>query len=190
MCNVILVQVAGGSKAPGKRFSGSKGLVPRTKGHQSGTRSAKSLTTTGGCVQRLRILPVTDAGTAPARPRAGTPGADNNEASRRFWLQSHNSPSLPPAMSSADTSNCVASIISSFANGLDIFKRLRERRRKKKTKKVHTQPDPKSGNELKFSNSLRRGPAEIQTHYERNYGAAGERFAKGDGERSSTKISE
>ncbi|OCK99495.1 uncharacterized protein K441DRAFT_538868 [Cenococcum geophilum 1.58] len=83
-------------------------------------------------------------------------------------------------MSSADTCNCVASITSSFANGLDIFKRLRERRRKKKTKRVRTQPDPKSGNELKLGNSLRRGPAEIQTHYERNYGAAGERFAKGD----------
>ncbi|OCK78628.1 hypothetical protein K432DRAFT_331697 [Lepidopterella palustris CBS 459.81] len=82
-------------------------------------------------------------------------------------------------MSNADVSNCVSLIIHAFTNGLDIFKRLRERRRRKKNK-VQAQPDPSSGDELQLSNSLRKGPLDIQTHYERNYEAVGERFAKGD----------
>lgn len=86
--------------------------------------------------------------------------------------------------SEGEVSNCVSNLIHAFTNGLDIFKRLRERRRKRKHRKHNkTKPDPASNAELQLSNSLRRGPLEIQSSYEQHYRKAGDRFAKGDGER-------
>ena len=79
----------------------------------------------------------------------------------------------------------VLAIVGAFTNGLDVFKRLRERRRRRKsTKKPHratpAQIEP-SGDELQLSNSLRQNPVDIQRHYETNYAAVGEKFAQGDG---------
>ncbi|KAL0260092.1 hypothetical protein SLS55_005837, partial [Diplodia seriata] len=78
----------------------------------------------------------------------------------------------------------VLAIVGAFTNGLDVFKRLRERRRRRKsTKKPHratpAQIEP-SGDELQLSNSLRQNPVDIQRHYETNYAAVGEKFAQGD----------
>ncbi|KAL1632996.1 hypothetical protein SLS58_011253 [Diplodia intermedia] len=78
----------------------------------------------------------------------------------------------------------VLAIVGAFTNGLDVCKRLRERRRRRKsTKKPHratpAQLEP-SGDELQLSNSLRQNPVDIQRHYETNYAAVGEKFAQGD----------
>ncbi|KAF2814817.1 uncharacterized protein BDZ99DRAFT_494712 [Mytilinidion resinicola] len=84
-----------------------------------------------------------------------------------------------------DVSNCVNSIVHAFTDGFAVFRRLREKRRRKKSRKAGAgaggvRPDARAGAELRLSNSLRKGPADIQTQYERNYGVVGERFAKGD----------
>jgi len=81
------------------------------------------------------------------------------------------------------TDSCVVSLIAAFSSGLDVFKKLRERRRdKRKTRRSRTRkaPQEKSGDELQLSKSLRRGPVDIQNEYERHYRAKGERFAVGD----------
>ncbi|KAF2501398.1 hypothetical protein BU16DRAFT_197728 [Lophium mytilinum] len=85
----------------------------------------------------------------------------------------------------SDVSNCVDSIVHAFTDGFAVFRRLREKRRRKKSRKAGAgaagvQLDARDGAELRLSNSLRRGPADIQTQYERSYGVVGERFAKGD----------
>lgn len=86
--------------------------------------------------------------------------------------------------SEANVSGCVSNLIQAFTNSLDVFKRLRERRRKRKHSKQQSAAEKArqySGDELQLSNSLRRGPQDIQDVYEKCYGRAGERFAKGDG---------
>ncbi|KAF2121802.1 hypothetical protein BDV96DRAFT_681872 [Lophiotrema nucula] len=80
----------------------------------------------------------------------------------------------------SNVSSSVSNLIHAFTNGLDIFKRFRERRRKRKSKHHKTKEDPTSGAELQLSNSLRRGPADIQSNYEKHLSKAGDRFAKGD----------
>jgi hypothetical protein len=79
-----------------------------------------------------------------------------------------------------DVSNCVSNLIHAFTDGLNIFKRLRERRRKRKSKKRKEEEGRRESAELLLSNSLRRGPKDIQERYEKCYGDKGERFAKGD----------
>lgn len=80
-----------------------------------------------------------------------------------------------------EVSDCVSGLINAFTNSLDIFKRIRERRRKRRSKRHKGHSEQASGAELQLSNSLRRGPLDIQESYEKNYGKAGDRFAKGDG---------
>ncbi len=81
-----------------------------------------------------------------------------------------------------DVANCVHNLIESFTNGLNIFKRLRERRRKHKARKQDQTPEPINSAELQLSNSLRRGPQDLEEKYEECYGqkGMGRRFAKGD----------
>lgn len=81
------------------------------------------------------------------------------------------------------TDSCVGSLISAFTSGLDVFKKLRERKREKKSKKARAQTpalQEKSGEELRLSKSLRRGTADIQGEYEKHYRGYGEQFAVGD----------
>jgi hypothetical protein len=82
--------------------------------------------------------------------------------------------------SGGDVSNCVSNLIHAFTDGLNIFKKLRERRRKRKSKKAREKEGKDEGAELQLSNSLRRGPKDIQDKYERCYGEKGEKFARGD----------
>ncbi|KAJ4350991.1 hypothetical protein N0V95_004225 [Ascochyta clinopodiicola] len=79
-------------------------------------------------------------------------------------------------------SNCVNNLIEAFTNGLNIFKRLRERRRKHKSRKQEQAPEPVNSAELQLSNSLSRGPQDLAMRYEECYGQSGmgRRFAKGD----------
>ncbi|GAB7363342.1 hypothetical protein MBLNU230_g3623t1 [Neophaeotheca triangularis] len=81
-------------------------------------------------------------------------------------------------MSDSSVSNCVLSIVTSFTNGLDVLKRLRERKwHRKQSKNV----PKKSGNEeLLLSRSLRRGPEDISREYQRSIHAAGHHYAVGD----------
>lgn len=81
-----------------------------------------------------------------------------------------------------DVSNCVHNLIDAFTNGLNIFKRLRERRRKHKARKQIQTPEPVNSAELQLSDSLRRGPQDLAVRYEECYGqrGMGPRFAKGD----------
>lgn len=81
-----------------------------------------------------------------------------------------------------DVNKCVNNLIEAFANGLDIFKRLRERRRKHKARKESQAPEPINSAELQLSNSLRRGPQDLAERYDECYSQAGmgRRFATGD----------
>jgi hypothetical protein len=74
-------------------------------------------------------------------------------------------------MAAQSTDSCVLTLIGSFLNGLDVFKKLR-----KKKKKTNAD-DPES----RLTRSLQRGPIDIRQEYERNYAVQGERFRKGDG---------
>lgn len=89
-------------------------------------------------------------------------------------------------MAHPDVSDSIFSIIAAFTSGLDVFKKVRDRRGKQKSKKG-AKADKKSGEELKLSQSLRQGPRDIQHEYDRSYAALGERFAKGDGKTGSSR---
>ncbi|CBX98019.1 hypothetical protein LEMA_P094280.1 [Plenodomus lingam JN3] len=81
----------------------------------------------------------------------------------------------------AKVSSCIMEIIHAFQNGLNIFKRLRERRKKRRPRKGSQAPDPTTSAELQLSKSLRRGPEELtETYAQCYYSGMGPQFAKGD----------
>ncbi|PVI06905.1 hypothetical protein DM02DRAFT_667051 [Periconia macrospinosa] len=82
----------------------------------------------------------------------------------------------------AEVSSCVQNIILAFTDGLNVFKRLKERRKRKKNKHKGSGDvrDVTSEAESQLSNSLKRGPLELRDRYERGYGEKGQVFAKGD----------
>jgi hypothetical protein len=91
-------------------------------------------------------------------------------------------PSVPGQ--EGEVSHCVSSLIQAFSNGINIFKRLRERRQKHKARKQNQALESANSAELQLSNSLRRGPMELAEKYEECYMQRnmGRRFAKGDRE--------
>jgi hypothetical protein len=92
-------------------------------------------------------------------------------------------------MAPADVSTSVGSIISSFLNGLDVFKKLREKRRAKKRSKQNDATQKKrAADEMQLSQSLRQGPVDIEAEYARNLQLVGERYAQGDGESHTTPL--
>jgi hypothetical protein len=81
----------------------------------------------------------------------------------------------------ATTDSSVLSIVSAFTRSLDIFKSLRERRKKRKQGKTSRAPGvDHSSDEFRLSKSLRQGPVEIQKEYERQYRRIGDPYAIGD----------
>src|SRR5689334_15889774 len=90
---------------------------------------------------------------------------------------------MPHKAEDAEVSNCVSNLIQAFANGLNIFKHLRERRRKRKARKEKHTPDLTTSAELQLSNSLRKGPQDLVEKYTECYAGQGHLFAKGDGEK-------
>lgn len=82
-------------------------------------------------------------------------------------------------MAHTNVSSCVLSIVGSFANSLDIFRRVR----KKRGRKRHTEANELKidENELHLAKSLRQGPEDIGREYQRSVHAAGGQFAVGDG---------
>ncbi|TKA74375.1 hypothetical protein B0A49_02210 [Cryomyces minteri] len=80
-------------------------------------------------------------------------------------------------MSGTGVSDSVFSIIAAFTSGLDVFKKLQTKgKRKRKSEDVHLDREA----ELQLSNSLRKGPSDIRKEYERDVRDLGERFAAGD----------
>jgi hypothetical protein len=93
----------------------------------------------------------------------------------------------PGGAAEGEVHNCVSNLIRAFVDGLDVFKRLRERRRRKKKSRGDADrcvAKEVSGQELQLSNSLREAPQDIENCYRSYHSKAGERFAKGDGEYS------
>jgi len=87
----------------------------------------------------------------------------------------------PHKAEEAEVSSCVSNLIQAFSNGTNVFKRLRERRRKRKARKENQPPDTANSDELQLSKSLRRGPQELAEKYDACYSQTGHSFAKGDG---------
>lgn len=83
-------------------------------------------------------------------------------------------------MANANVSSSVLSIIASFSSGLDVFKKLGEKRKKKKRRsRAEEQTDV---DELRLSRSLRQGPEDIGREYQRcSHTALGDHIAIGDG---------
>ncbi|KAL6705282.1 hypothetical protein ACN47E_007092 [Coniothyrium glycines] len=85
------------------------------------------------------------------------------------------------AEADAEVSSCISNLIEAFTNGLNIFKRLRERRRKRTARKEQSVPTSSAEAEHRLSKSLRKGPEEIAQKYAECYHSnMGPRFAKGD----------
>lgn len=81
----------------------------------------------------------------------------------------------------AEVSSCIMEIIHAFTNGLNIFKRLRERRKKHRARRDNQAPDPTTSAELQLSKSLRKGPEELtETYAQCYYSGMGPQFARGD----------
>ncbi|KAK8163106.1 hypothetical protein BKA80DRAFT_343526 [Phyllosticta citrichinensis] len=81
----------------------------------------------------------------------------------------------------------VFAIVTAFTSGLDVCRKLRDRRGKRKksrktdSSKAHPTPVLDClDDELQLGKSLQRGPVEIQDRYQLNRSHAGERFAQGD----------
>ncbi|KAK3720662.1 hypothetical protein LTR37_003712 [Vermiconidia calcicola] len=80
-------------------------------------------------------------------------------------------------MAHSNVASCVLSIVGSFANGLDVFKKLRDKRRRKRRPK---KADNVEEQELRLSRSLRQGPEDIGREYQRSLYAAGYDYEMGD----------
>lgn len=80
-------------------------------------------------------------------------------------------------MSSVEVTTVVASIVSAFASGMDIFKRMKAKQRSKKNR---NKPGRLSEEEWQLQTSLQDRPREIKAEYDRNLARLGNRFAVGD----------
>lgn len=81
-------------------------------------------------------------------------------------------------MAHTNVASCVISIVGSFSNGLDVFKKLREKSQRKRRPKKNDTVDRE---ELRLSRSLRQGQEDIGREYQNNVYVAGDQFAIGDG---------
>jgi hypothetical protein len=69
------------------------------------------------------------------------------------------------------------SIIASFSSGLDVFKKLKETKRRPKRSRNGSVDEE----EVKLTKSLRQGPEDIGREYRNNVQMVGNSFAVGDG---------
>lgn len=86
------------------------------------------------------------------------------------------------------TDSSVFALISSLTSGLDVFRKLKVKRHRRKHKKEEEAAAVREREEARLSHSLTRGPAEIQTEYEQNLAIHGERYREGDGEFKTTNV--
>ena len=80
-------------------------------------------------------------------------------------------------MSGLEVSSVIASILSAFNSGLDVFRRTRPKSRSKRKEKSDGFQGPC---EVHLQNSLRQRPKDIQTEYNRSVAKLGYRFEIGD----------
>lgn len=81
-------------------------------------------------------------------------------------------------MPDSNVSSCVLNILGSFSSSLGLYKKLRDKRRKKKRARKN---EPSDGEELRLSRSLRQGPEDISQEYQQSVYVVGDQFAIGDG---------
>ena len=82
-------------------------------------------------------------------------------------------------MAQSNVSSCVLSIVASFTSGLDVFKKFRELRNKKRKSRKNASLDDE---EVRLARSLRQGPEDIGREYSRSITAIGDHFAQGNGQ--------
>lgn len=80
-------------------------------------------------------------------------------------------------MPSVEVTAVVASIVSAFASGMDIFKRMKAKQRPKRSSQ---KPYRMTEEEWQLQSSLQHRPREIRAEYDRNLVRFGSRFAIGD----------
>jgi hypothetical protein len=76
-------------------------------------------------------------------------------------------------MAAQTTDSSVFALIGAFTSGLDVFKKLKKKRRKVSEAQLRDE-------ELRLRRSLQRGPLDIQQEYSQNYAVQGDRFRQGD----------
>ncbi|KAK3677225.1 hypothetical protein LTR78_002763 [Recurvomyces mirabilis] len=82
-------------------------------------------------------------------------------------------------MAHTNVSSCVLSIIASFSSGLDVFKKLHDKRKRKKRSSSKI-PAQLNDEEVRLVRSLRRGPEDIGREYILQSQRSGKYFAVGD----------
>lgn len=78
-------------------------------------------------------------------------------------------------MSGCTVASSVHSIIAAFTDGLDIFRKIRDKQRTKRSTKG------RSREEMRLSSSMKMGSRDVGELYMRNHEVLGDRFARGDG---------
>ncbi|KAF2769102.1 hypothetical protein EJ03DRAFT_327692 [Teratosphaeria nubilosa] len=81
-------------------------------------------------------------------------------------------------MAQTSVSGCVMNIVASFASGLDVLKKLKETRRRRKRSAANRIAGDE---EQRLNKSLRQGPEDIGRQYRQSVQVAGDQFAIGDG---------
>ena len=84
-------------------------------------------------------------------------------------------------MAHTNVSSCVLSIVGSFSSGLDVLKKLREKRKRRHSSRRRKCDARAEEEEMKLSRSLRQGPEDIGREYANSLYAVGDGFAIGDG---------
>jgi len=82
-------------------------------------------------------------------------------------------------MAQTSVSSSILAIIASFSSGLNVVKRLREKRKSRNTRSKQNARD--GGEELRLSRSLQKGPEDIGWEYQTYSQQFGDRYAVGDG---------
>lgn len=77
-------------------------------------------------------------------------------------------------MSGLEITGVVARIIVAFADGMEVFQRIRRKSKLRKPKK-------QANEDNRLEASLQRGPTQVNAEYNQNHERLGERFARGDG---------
>jgi hypothetical protein len=76
-------------------------------------------------------------------------------------------------MATQTTDSSLLALIGAFTTGLDVFKKLKKKRRKAVESQL-------TDEELRLRRSLQKGPLDLQQEYTQNYALQGDRFRQGD----------
>jgi hypothetical protein len=87
------------------------------------------------------------------------------------------------ARQSTDTE--VLALVGAFGNGLNVFEKLKKKRKRTKPHKAQARGEDEEG---RLRRSLRQGPIDIHEKYSQSYSLQGERFREGDCKRDSLSL--